>query len=233
MTEHSDREKLVVALLTFLGLMMVVISLPRAISSVALTTGNAFLDDIGFGRGIDNEGLEAIVSSRKKALAWSSLPKTSSDLALVKIIQSERLGLGVSGEPYLIEAQALLEKSLTQNPVNPYAWLRLGYVRLLRDGPGPKAAEALRVSFLTGPHEPRILLLRLRMSLVSMKYFKSEDINLIEHQIRFSWKKNQKETVRLAVAFGMEDFFLKAIEKTDPLVGDVFQRHIESLSVTP
>ena len=233
MAKPSGREKLVAALVTILGLMMVLISLPRAVSSVTLTAGNAYLKDLGFGRGIDDEGLAAIVSSREKALAWSSEPKTSSDLALVKIIQSERLGPGAEREPYLKEAAALLEKSLTQNPVNPYAWLRLGYVRLLLEGPGPGVAEAIRVSFLTGPHEPRILHMRLRIALASLAHFKPEDIILVEHQIRFSWKKSQKETARLAVAFGMEDFFLKAIKKTDPLAGEVFQRYIDSLSVTP
>ena len=233
MAEPSGRDKLLAVLVTMLGLMVVLISLPGVVSSVTLTAGNAYLKDIGFGRGIDDQGLAAIVSSREKALTWSSQPKTSSDLALAKIIQGERLGPGAARETHLKEAAALLENSLTQNPVNPYVWLRLGYVRMLLEGPGPGVAEAIRVSFLTGPHELRILHMRLRIALASLEHFKPEDSMLIEHQIRFSWKKYQKETVRLAVAFGLEDFFLKAIEKTDPLAGEAFQRHIDSLPVNP
>ncbi|MEE8296012.1 MAG: hypothetical protein V3R64_09905 [Sphingomonadales bacterium] len=234
MAKFLKIENLLGLILLVLGIFVIILAGPAMVSSYALIPGNAPLREVGYGKGVDQEGLDAITRSRTRALVWAPDPRVTSDLALAKVLESEQLGSGGTDQKkaLLYEAEALLRQSLALKPADPYAWARLGYVQFLLEGPTKEVARALKLSFLTGPHEPpQLVFLRLKLALATLDYFALEDISLIRHQIRFAWKRQKQQTAYLAAAFQMEAFFLNAIETTDPGGRETFLNFIKRVKL--
>ena len=79
---------------------------------------------------------------------------------------------------------------------------------------------------MTGPHEPRLVFTRLPLALAYFNQMDDTADTLLQHQIRFAWKKADRQTAFLAVSFGMEDYFMEAIAQADPQGVERFQAYI-------
>jgi hypothetical protein len=99
----------------------------------------------------------------------------------------------------------------------------LAYATAVLGGWTPPATAALRMAFITGPYEPRLLWPRLRLSLSGWPHIPVEDQELVLHQIRQAWAADpgalaalvqqlgQVELAKIALATSPAD--LGALEK--------------------
>ena len=193
-----------------------VFSLFRTVESVSLASSQSTVNKIGYGLEVDEGELRDVIAARESGIWFGDRARIHSDAALARILLAERTQDADERETLLDAAGQDLETSLRLNPGNPYAWFRLAYARNLQAGPDRRVAEALRLSLLTGPHEPRLVFTRLPLALAAMEHFDAPTLSLLQRQIRFAWRRAPRQTAFLSVSFGRQDFFRQAIALTDP-----------------
>jgi hypothetical protein len=115
-----------------------------------------------------------------------------------------------------------LTEGLSVAPANPFAWSRLAYAEAVLAGWSEAALSALRMAFITGPHEPRLLWPRLRLALSAWPHVDAADREMIFYQLRQAWsadpealaalvsEQNQADVARAALAGSSAD--LRAFE---------------------
>jgi hypothetical protein len=185
-----------------LGVLMLYFGVPRNIAAVLLLPGDRPLHVLQNGRVPPANQIEAIVSSRTAASHWIEEGRLLTDRSLARLTLAEQSAKDDKPDPAKLEAAAQdLVAGLSLEPVNPYAWARLAYVRFLQKGLSADAgvASALRLSFLTGPYEPEMTFPRLRLALAVWSNFSTEDRELGRRQIRFAWLISRDEVVDLAI----------------------------------
>jgi hypothetical protein len=187
-----------------LGSCLLVLALPRFVSAVVMLPVEPVLDALQEGRPVSDEDLARFASRSSIARQFSSSGRLATDLAAAKLAQAERLPTRAQTErrELVEEAAALLEEGLAASPANSFAWARLAYARVLKDGAGAGAADAWRMSVLTGPAEPRLALWRTRLGLALTPYFIEGDHDLLDRQIRFAWRADGKKLASFAKSAG-------------------------------
>lgn len=192
-----------VLLAVMLGALVLYLGLPRTIAAFALLPGNQTLRLIQNGETVKREKLEALVESRKLALAWVDSGRTWSDLALAQLLLAEpRNGGGKPRQELVDQALASLDLALRAAPANPHAWTRLAYADLLTRGPSRSVSAALAMSILTARYEPDLMFARLELSLGAWRYFPLQDRDLVLDQVRLAWRRSPERLVELAKRTG-------------------------------
>lgn len=193
----------VIGLGALLGVLMLYFAVPRTVAAVLLMPGERPLHVLQNGRLPSTPEIEAIVNSRTAAAHWIEQGRLLTDRSLARLTLAEQAVKGdAKPDPAKLEAAAQdLVAGLSLEPINPYAWARLAYVRFLQKGLNADAgvAPALRLSFLTGPYEPEMTFPRLRLALAVWSNFSTEDRELGRRQIRFAWLISRDEVVDLAI----------------------------------
>lgn len=182
-----------------LGVLMLYFAVPRTIAAGLLMPGDEPLQILRNDGVPKAGGLAAVISSRASAAHWVDDGRLWTDLALARLVDAEQVRKDEAPDKAKLDAAASdLTKGLALSPVNPHAWARLGYVRLLQKNQA-EVASALRLSFLTGPYEADMAIPRLRLALAVWSYFTTEEREMARRQIRFAWLLSRDEVVDLAV----------------------------------
>jgi hypothetical protein len=147
------------------GILLGGLSLPKLLSAMAAATGEQVIDRLKEGKPVGEDGLERARGSLELAIRY--LPtdyKAPRDLALIELLAARRLD---AADPERLEhLNASIDaghQSLSNNPAQPYVWLRLAQAELLSGGVGVEAALAFTMSLETGPQvidlmRPRVIL---------------------------------------------------------------------------
>jgi hypothetical protein len=147
------------------GILLGGLSLPKLLSAMAAATGEQVVDRLKEGKPVGDDGLDRARGSL--TLAARYLPtdyRSPRDLALIELLAARRLE---PTDPDRIErlkaSIAAGRQSLSNNPAQPYVWLRLSQAELLAHGIGVEAALAFTMSLETGPQvidlmQPRVVL---------------------------------------------------------------------------
>lgn len=197
----------------------------RAYESLSLVGSKGYVKDIARAETVGDDDLHKIIAAREN-IYFSDPALARSDLALAKIILANRTDNPQAKKVLLEDARTALEESLRMNPGNPYAWFRLAHVLNLLGGKPELILSALKLSFMTGPHEPRLVFNRLPLALALMNSMDETTQAFLQHQIRFAWRKSGRQTAFLSVSFGMTDYFSEIISSADPEGIQRFQTYI-------
>lgn len=131
---------------------------PLAMASIVRLPADPVLRQLRKGQIVDPDALEHLIHSRRTALSWRNRPEDRTTLGLAYLIRAERASADANSAD-LDRAEVELRQALRVAPVDPHAWARLALVWLRQDRPHA-AAEALRLSYVTGPHVPRLQVVR-------------------------------------------------------------------------
>jgi hypothetical protein len=173
---------------------------PSLVASVLLFPGNRPLQALQNEQVPSTPELDAIISSRTAAMRWSNDGRLWTDRSLAHLTLAEVHAKDKRPDPAELElARQDIEAGLALEPISPYAWARLAYIRFLQMGSSPGVASALRLSFLTGPFEREMTFPRLRLALAIYSNFSSEERELARRQIRFAWLLSRDDVVDLAI----------------------------------
>lgn len=159
--------------------------------------GDPVLNAIQSGDDVRRSELEDLASSREAALGWIESGRAWTDLGLAQVRLANKAGLD-GGRRLLEESVSSLRRGLGLAPANSFAWARLAYVELARGGPSTAVTEALNMSMLTAPYEPRLLYSRLDLSLLVWRQFDEEGRALVAQQVRYAWEMSRPRLARLA-----------------------------------
>jgi hypothetical protein len=96
-----------------------------------------------------------------------------------------------AAQPDMLKASGRAEavrRGLAEAPADPAAWLDLARLENAEGGPAAMA-KALRLSILTGPREPALILPRLELALPAWGSLDPDDRFLVSEQIRLAWSQ--------------------------------------------
>ncbi len=191
------------ALALVVGAVLLVAGIPRTIAAFTLLPGYPVLREIQNLGDVGRDSLDVLIASQGRGLFFGETGRKWTDLGLAQLLLAREQGVqdGI-GKETVSQAVASLKTGLALAPANPFAWTRLAYAQTLMTGPSPSVASALRMAMLTARYEPRLLFIRLELSLRSWSNFRPEDRELVYQQVRFAWSKEPKRLVDLAVGTG-------------------------------
>ncbi len=119
------------------------------------------------------------------------------------------------------------EKALAGKPSEPFAWARLSYLRLATDSNKTAAFEALRLSDLISPHEPRQLPER------ALMWRQFHQVQTTEQQAyqdvlwQNAYRLQPDATWQIAVRSKITDEVGEALKRTDPELHEQWQARIK------
>jgi len=144
---------------------MLTLAVPKFLSAVAATTGEAVIERLQEGKPVGKQGLERARASFLGAQrALPSDYKAPRDLALIELLAARRVEADDTERRARLQASIrAAHQSLSNNPAQPYVWLRLAHAELAAKGVGIEAALAFTMSLETGPQvidlmQPRVVL---------------------------------------------------------------------------
>ncbi len=193
-------QKLYSVLVAFsLGCCLLYYSVPRVVASLEAYPGNEILRRMQRGEAVDSSMVERLITSRQRSLDWWGRGRDWTDLALAQLaLASFHRGVKVGSKELIRNASLALKEGLARSPLNPHAWTRLAYTWELLREPPEKIVSALLMSLYTGPYEPELTNLRLKLCLSNWENFSEEGRYLVRKQILFAWKISKSDLVALA-----------------------------------
>lgn len=172
------------------GFLLVWMALPRTIAYATLTSSDKIKADLSEGKTPSPRLLLTAISSQKAALAWVDLPDAWIDMGSLYLALARRPGLTTENRTALLDrSQNSFERGLTAAPSRPFAWAQLAQVHHLVDPASPAFNAVLRMSVVTGPHEPRLISQRVRIGYAARSNLSSNTGKRIDEEIRI-WAKN-------------------------------------------
>ena len=198
------------------GAVLLTSAVPRTIAAFSMLQGDLVLDAIQTGQKVRVSDLEDLVSSREAALSWIDSGRVWTDLGLAQQRMVRKVGiLSAEGRGLLDESVTSLRRGLALAPANPYAWARLGFVELIRGGPSMAVIEALKISMLTGTHEPHLMYSRLDLLLRVWPHFDEVGRVLVAQQIRIAWSRSRTKVAKLARKWSASEIVVDALDSPE------------------
>lgn len=196
-------------------------AVPRTLSAFVMAPSAPVLRKLQNLQPVETDELKTLVAAQQRGLTLSAQGRTLTDLGLAQLLIAERLGENSPEKSEQIEkAIASLKDGLALAPANPYAWTRLAYASFQLHGWTPEALSALRLAFATAPYDPRLLLSRLSLSFLAWDNLLREDRELVLQQIRYAWKQNPNELVRMASGFRQVNLVRAALLRNPAALAD-------------
>ena len=202
---------------------LIALAVPRLLASLSVLPSAPTLNRLQSLEPVEERHLERLVRNQRRALIWQAGGRTWTDLGLAQLLLAERLGdADPRSQQSFAAAQRALIEGLSVAPANPFAWSRLAYAEAVLSGWSERAISALRMAFITGPYEPRLLWPRLRLALAAWPYIQPADHEMVLHQLRQAWaadpealtalviQQDRVEVARMALAGSSED--VRALE---------------------
>jgi hypothetical protein len=182
------------------------LAVPKFVGALVALPGDRHLDSLRFGRAVGQKELESLAESRLEAAPWSHDGRVLTDLGLALMAQAIQAGTATA------EGSALVERSLdahraglARSPASPQAWARHAQALALAGRPDAEILAALRMSLLSGPQEPALVIPRLALAARSRLGWDVEMVDLVRTQIRIAWTFNRAALARSAATYDYLD----------------------------
>lgn len=184
------------------GVALLYLGIPRFIAAVVTLPSGPILNKIQTNRDVDAEALDILVKSQKRGLQWNESARRWTDLGLAQIIIANDAGNKESRIALLGKAEGSLLKGLSMGPSNAFAWTRLAYIDMTRNGLSPTVTRKLRLAVTRAPYDRRLVFARLRLLFLSWTQIDETDRPMVLDQTRFAWNIDPGRLVSLANELG-------------------------------
>ncbi len=180
------------------GLCILALATPRFVSETILLTARGHITDIQAGKGAGEPGDLASMAAAIEAVGdWTGDGRLVADGGLLLMRQAAATKDHAERVLLLRRAIALTESGLRRSPAHPVAWTRLAALRAALNEP-EKAAQALRLSLLTGPIIPQITASRLAQGVALLPHMDRDTRQLLARQVRLLQTSQPQELETLA-----------------------------------
>ena len=178
------------------------LSLPRSIAGALEFKTQGVLSSLRRGRVVPLAAQDRLISSQARAAKWIDSGEHRLDSAFAVIVRrfsrAQRSGGKLPSEESFRPVERRLEAGLARSPINASGWRWLALARMThKDTAG--AANALRMSLYTGPHQRFVVVSRLRLLMQTWDQFPKTEREVIYKQIRFAWRSAPNGVIALAM----------------------------------
>lgn len=171
------------------GALLLVSGGQRLAAALLVLPTDAVKERIGAGETIPVAELDRAIDNLSAAERWHTNPDHYTDRALFELVRYEQYRLtGREGAASLARARRDLDNALKLGHLNPYAWVRLAYVFTLSPGPSIASSKALERSFLTGPMDRKLALIRYELALANWSVLSDPTRALMQHEAQLIWR---------------------------------------------
>jgi hypothetical protein len=169
-----------------LGLAIFSFAVPRFASALIAVDSRDVLSTLRAGQPVETARQNAAGADLERAATWVADGQLSLDRGYLAMQQAESAPDAESRRRLRRQAITATEGGLTLSPSQPSAWARLAALRLGEDD-RQGAAEALRLSMLTGAVAPALMASRLNLGLSMLSVLDRDTTDLLRRQVRLTW----------------------------------------------
>jgi hypothetical protein len=194
------------ALLALLfGGVLIALGTPRLVAALALLPGDPLLAAVDGGESIDAAQISMLQSSRAQASAFVTSADIAIEQGMAELLAAEAVPEGsTQRRARLDQAIQSLREGLALGPRATFAWAKLAYALLLRDGTSPAAIDAWRMSIITAPAESRLVLWRAEFGADALQVLDAEDRARLVEQLRYAWRADPEALAQMARQRGLQ-----------------------------
>lgn len=181
-----------------IGCTLIYLGAPRFISSIVTLPSRPIITQIQNEEAVSAQSLDILIASQKRGLDWHQSARLWTDLGLAQLLYANK---HTKPERQLLLAQAeeSLINGLSIGPSNAFAWARLAYIELIKNGPSANMIEKLRLSSTRAPYDRRLVFSRLHLYLLVWGKLNRPDKAVVLEQIRLAWHTDRQRLVKLAI----------------------------------
>ncbi len=181
---------------------LVYLGVPRFFSAIATLPSSPILSKIQKDQIVDAEDLNILIKSQKRGLEWNESARRWTDLGLAQLLLANTKDNKEARDKLLETAEDSLINGLSLSPSNAFAWTRLAYVDMARNGLSKKVAQKLAFAVERAPYNRHLVFSRLQLCLLAWSHFKESSRPMILDQVRFAWQVDPRKLVSIAVERG-------------------------------
>lgn len=193
---HRKAPLLPVVMTGIAGLALLVFGMPQLVAGMLVAGDRNILWDLARQRPIAGKDLAAAVAAREAADRWMPTADQEAERGLLLIRQAEEAAEASERDRLFAAAAEAIGRSLSRGPVQPHGWAVLAVLRE-RAGNRQGAADALRLSLLSGAFDPDLMAWRLKIGMRLLPVLSEEGRDLLAGQIRKLWVMSPDEIARL------------------------------------
>lgn len=198
---------------------MLGLGIPQLVGAVSALGAAAVIEDLQRGHTPDAKALTAAADSLAHAAAWDRNGVHDTHRGTVLSALAETAPSGPEQQALYTQAIAAVRAGLSRAPGQPHAWAHLAAL-LERTGDRIGAADALRLSMLSGAVEPALMLWRIDQGLRLRALLDPDTVSMLRRQIRLTWVITPEEVAALskrpdAVALVQDSLALLTQEEVD------------------
>lgn len=169
------------------GLLLVVVALPRTVAAIMQEPGNAALAALGRGEHLSEQRLAFAIAGHRGALDWQDDGDIRTDLGALNLARGSDASLpGPVRFAFLDAAIRQFRAGLALGPARPYAWTQYAEAELMRNGAHARIDALLRLSIATGAYEPRLILQRVELGFFADRTLRADTRAAIRNQVRLA-----------------------------------------------
>ncbi len=182
-----------------LSLVLLVVGVPRFVSSLLRAPAHAALTEIDAGEVPPRDQLERAATHLERALRWESSAKLSAEIGFIRLLQAFQMDEADPNRAIVAElATAKLRESLRLSPARPHPWVRLAYARAIEGAEPSEVVDLLEQSINVGPYVGENAIVRLKRLLADWGHLSPELRLYAYRQIRWIWNSEQSYLLRAA-----------------------------------
>jgi hypothetical protein len=206
----------IASLSLLLGVLLLVLSVPRIIAEILMLPGNRVLAMMHDANRPSDKELALFIASRQRSLPWSGSARLRTDLGSAHLLQLRNIaGGGPRYQEEMAEGRDMLREGLARAPGNPYAWTKLAYASVLDQAPPSRVVPLLEMAIRTAPFELPLTFARTLLCFVEWDYFPASTRPILNEQLRLAWGQSADEIIRLARATGRIDALREALPEQE------------------
>ena len=184
----------------FLGLMLLIFSVPRLFSSLDLSHINSFIIEMQK----DNSFAPTVVNDVEKkinnSISWHSGVENQY-LKSIFLYQQLKIEAQKHSDIHTIinKTDHATKEALQLNPIDPFSWYQLAFIFYAQGQPDDVIINVLKYSIYTGPVEKDLLYGRILFMSDYISVMDDELTNLFKFQLLLLWQLKLHDSVTLIV----------------------------------
>ena len=199
--------------LFFLGLMLLIFSVPRLFSSLDLSHINSFIIEMQKGNSFTPTAINDVEKKINNSISWHS---GGENQYLKSIFLYQHLKNKAHNNS---DIQALTDKTadatkeaLQLNPIDPFSWYQLAFIYYAQGQPDDVILNVLKYSIYTGRVEKDLLYGRILFMSDYIAVMDDELTNIFKSQLQLLWELKRHDSVTLIIKKPeLKSFFIDAL----------------------
>lgn len=226
------------AIIVLLGAAMAFFAVPHFVAGLIQIGGDPTEAAIERNLPATPDGIDADIQSREAAIGWYDIPQYHAQIAFAEVrnyLRLDTLPTKPVATEQVAEQKAIDEftRALALQPADPYVWEQLAFTDGFKSGPSDRVTRDLKMSVMTGPEEPNLVVQRLGVAMTNWTKLDLVTKMLFVRQFENAAAYRTRELADLALFFGVGDFVKKILSSRPDLQARFTEMYFEPEEGSP